>query len=215
MRKVRLRKTLICLSAGLLLLTPAALAAPPDKPANPAPPATDAKPPPAPAAPEHVETHHTIQLGQRKLDYRAVAETIALTDAKGTPMASVFTISYLADLAPGQTRPVAFFFNGGPGAAAVYLHLGAVGPRILEPDPTGAVPNPPPHLVDNPSTWLDFTDLVFVDPVGTGFSRGEGKDDNPGKPFWNVKADIELAGFGRSSVADQASALGRSGLSRG
>ncbi|HZK91209.1 MAG TPA: septum formation initiator [Stellaceae bacterium] len=141
--------------------------------------------------PARVETHHTIQFGQRSLDYRAAAETIALSDGKGNNTASVFTISYLTDPKPGQPRPVAFFFNGGPGAAAVFLHLGAVGPRIMEDTPTGAVPDPPVRIVDNPSTWLDFTDLVFVDPVGTGFSRGEGKDDNPNKPFLNVRGDID------------------------
>jgi len=188
-RAIGLRKT-ICLVVALLLLSLAGLAAQGDTPGNSNPPAPDAKPPALPP-PQHVETNHTIQLGQRKLDYRAIAETIALTDAKGTQTASVFTISYLADPAPGQSRPVAFFFNGGPGAAAVFLHLGTAGPRIMAPDPSGAVPGPPVRLIDNPSTWLDFTDLVFVDPVGTGFSRGEGKDDNPGKPFWNVKSDIE------------------------
>jgi carboxypeptidase C (cathepsin A) len=140
--------------------------------------------------PAHVETRHTIQLGQRNLDYRAVSETIALTDAKGDKTASIFTIAYLTEPQTGQTRPVTFLFNGGPGAASVFLHLGAAGPRIMEPVPTGAVPNPPVRIVDNPSTWLAFTDLVFVDPVGTGFSRGEGKDENPGKAFWNVHADI-------------------------
>ncbi|HWD57851.1 MAG TPA: septum formation initiator [Stellaceae bacterium] len=140
--------------------------------------------------PAHVETKHSIQLGQRSLDYRAVAETIALDNDKGDKTASIFTISYLVDPKPGQMRPVAFLFNGGPGAAAVFLQLGAVGPRIMEPVASGAVPNPPPHIVDNQSTWLDFTDLVFVDPVGTGFSRGAGKEDNPNKPFWNVKGDI-------------------------
>jgi carboxypeptidase C (cathepsin A) len=144
-----------------------------------------------PALPAHVETHHTIQLGQKSLDYRAIAETIQLTSAKGEKTASVFTIAYIADPKPGQTRPVAFFFNGGPGAASVFLHLGAVGPRIMAPVPAGTVPNPPVQIIDNPSTWLAFTDLVFVDPVGTGFSRGEGKDDNPSKPFFNVKSDIE------------------------
>jgi carboxypeptidase C (cathepsin A) len=156
------------------------------------PPARE--PPPAHSAPElpaRVETHHTIQLGQRSLDYRAVSETIALADAKGDKTASIFVTAYLVDPKPGQARPVAFLFNGGPGAASVFLHLGAVGPRIMKPTPSGAVPSPPVQIVDNPSTWLDFTDLVFVDPVGTGFSRGEGKDENPNKPFWNVKSDID------------------------
>src|SRR5215471_6220896 len=128
--------------------------------------ADDAKPPnresAPPTPPAHVETRHTIQLGQRSLDYRAVAETIQLSNAKGEKTASVFTIAYLTDAKPGQIRPVAFFFNGGPGAASVFLHLGVVGPRIMEPTPSGTVPNPPVRIVDNPSTWLDFADLVFV-----------------------------------------------------
>jgi carboxypeptidase C (cathepsin A) len=142
-----------------------------------------------------------------------------LTTPKGEPSASIFTVSYIAEpagaqpdparpvppqaapaqTAPAQTtpareRPVAFVFNGGPGASAVFLHLGALGPRILETPPTGAVPNPPFTLADNPHTWLAFTDLVFVDPVGTGYSRGvgkgNGKDDNPDKPFWEVRSDL-------------------------
>jgi carboxypeptidase C (cathepsin A) len=184
--------------AALLLLI---LAAPPadaqNRPA--APPATPAAPsppsPPVAAPPARVETRHTLTLGQRTLDYRAIAETIALHDQKGAETASVFTISYLLDPKPGQPRPVAFFFNGGPGAASVYLHLGAAGPRIMQTDANGAVPTPPVQLVDNPSTWLEFTDLVFVDPVGTGFSRAQNKpdakDENPNKPFYAVHADIE------------------------
>ena len=173
------------LAAGVLLAIAGTAVAAPD----------DAKsghdtPPPKPLdLPAHVETRHTIQLGQHSLDYRALSETIALTDSKGDKTASVFTIAYLTDPKPGQARPVTFLFNGGPGAASVFLHLGAVGPRIMES--AGTVPTPPVRIVDNPSTWLDFTDLVFVDPVGTGFSRGEGKDDNPGRQFWNVKSDIE------------------------
>jgi carboxypeptidase C (cathepsin A) len=183
MTAIRCRMRAIGLAAAAVLLLPAAAGADETR--------TSRAPKPGLDLPAHVETRHTIQLGQRSLDYRAVAETIALTDAKGDQTASVFTISYLAEPKPGQARPVTFLFNGGPGAAAVFLHLGAVGPRIMEDAPSGAVPNPPVRIVDNPSTWLDFTDLVFVDPVGTGFSRGEGKDDNPSKPFWNVRADIE------------------------
>jgi len=131
-----------------------------------------------------------MTLAGRPLDYRAIAETIGLTDIKGEPTASIYTVSYLADAPAGQRRPVAFVFNGGPGAASVFLHLGALGPRILDTPDTGAVPAPPYRLADNPSSWLAFTDLVFVDPVGTGFSRGKGKEDNPDKPFWNVSSDL-------------------------
>jgi len=153
--------------------------------------AVDQPPQPASPLPARVETRHTITLAGHPLDYRAVAETIGLTDRKGEPTASVYTISYLADTPAGPTRPVAFVFNGGPGAASVFLHLGALGPRILDTPASGAVPPPPVHLVDNPSTWLAFTDLVFIDPVGTGFSRGIGKQENPDKPFWNVRTDLD------------------------
>jgi len=144
--------------------------------------------------PARVATHHSMALGDGRLDYEAIAEPLPLTDAKGTMTASIFTVSYIADSGSGDNRPISFVFNGGPGAASVFLHLGALGPQILETSATGAVPRPPMHVVDNPATWLAFTDLVFVDPVGTGFSRGKGKEDNPDKPFWDVRADIASLG---------------------
>jgi carboxypeptidase C (cathepsin A) len=177
----------VALIVGMLLGLGTAAAAQDDaKPSREPPPAHT-----APELPARVETRHTIQLAQHSLDYRAISETIALSDAKGDKTASIFVTAYLVDPKPGQGRPVTFLFNGGPGAASVFLHMGAVGPRIMQPTSSGVVPNPPVQIVDNPTTWLDFTDLVFVDPVGTGFSRGEGKDENPNKPFWNVKGDIE------------------------
>src|SRR5207237_9681638 len=101
------------------------------------------------------------------LDDRAVAETIGLADRKGEATASVYTVSYLANPPAGQQRPVAFVFNGGPGAASVFLHLGALGPRILDTPASGAVPSPPVRLIDNPSTGPRFTDPVLVDPART------------------------------------------------
>ncbi len=144
--------------------------------------------------PGRVATHHAIMIGGAKLDYEAVAETLSVTDAKGATTASIFTTSYLADTAAGNQRPVSFVFNGGPGAASVFLNLGGLGPRIMETPESGAVPSPPVRLGDNPASWLAFTDLVFVDPVGTGFSRGKGKEENPDKPFWDVRADIASLG---------------------
>jgi carboxypeptidase C (cathepsin A) len=141
-----------------------------------------------------VATHHTMELNERRLDYEAVAETLPVTDAKGNTTASIFTVSYLTDGENGRARPVSFVFNGGPGAASVFLHLGALGPQILQTPESGAVPTPPVHLIDNSATWLRFTDLIFVDPVGTGFSRGKGKEENPDKPFWDVRADIASLG---------------------
>ncbi|MBV9201663.1 MAG: septum formation initiator [Alphaproteobacteria bacterium] len=145
--------------------------------------------------PARVATHHTMGLDGRRLDYEAVAETLPVTDGKGNTTASIFTVSYVTDGENGGgSRPVSFVFNGGPGAASVFLHLGALGPQILETPENGAAPTPPVRLVDNPSTWLGFSDLVFVDPVGTGFSRGKGKEDNPDKPFWDVHSDIASLG---------------------
>src|SRR6516164_11851568 len=140
--------------------------------------------------PPRVATHHSMTLGNRHIDYEAIAETLPLTDAKGEITATIFTVSYIADGEAAGGRPVSFVFNGGPGAASVFLHLGALGTMILQTPLDGAVPTPPGHLIDNEATWLDFTDLVFVDPVGTGFSRGKGKEENPDKPFWDVRADI-------------------------
>ncbi|MBO0735658.1 MAG: alpha/beta fold hydrolase [Alphaproteobacteria bacterium] len=144
--------------------------------------------------PARVATHHSLELAGHRLDYEAVAETLPVTDAKGHSAASIFTVSYVADSATAGQRPVTFVFNGGPGAASVFLHLGALGPKVLETPENGAVPSPPLHLADNQATWLGFSDLVFVDPVGTGFSRGTGKEENPDKPFWDVHADIASLG---------------------
>ncbi len=148
----------------------------------------------AAALPARVATRHTIAAGDHRLDYEAIAETLPLSNAKGEQTASIWTIAYVVDGAASKARPVSFVFNGGPGAASVFLHLGALGPRVLETPANGAAPDPPVRLIDNPSTWLSFTDLVFVDPVGTGFSRGFGKEDNPDRQFWNVSADLASLG---------------------
>ena len=174
---------LACVSGGIAAGWLYASAFADDRPASPA-----AEPP------ARVETRHKVTVASHSLEYRAIAETIGLTDQKGEPTASIFTVAYLAEPKTEERRPVAFVFNGGPGAASVFLHLGALGPRILETPPNGAVPPPPYTLVDNPSTWLAFTDLVFLDPVGTGFSRGKGKEENPDKPFWNVQGDVNSLG---------------------
>jgi carboxypeptidase C (cathepsin A) len=140
--------------------------------------------------PQRVQTHHILAVDGRNIDYEAVAEVLPLTDREGKTTASIFTVSYLAGAPGGGVRPVSFVFNGGPGAASVFLHLGGLGPKVLATPENGDAPNPPVRLVDNASTWLPFTDLVFVDPVGTGYSRGEGADKNPDQPFWNIEDDL-------------------------
>jgi carboxypeptidase C (cathepsin A) len=145
--------------------------------------AVSALPPPA-------VTHHSIEVNGHRTDYDAIAEALPLTDRKGAQTAQIFTISYLATGIGAGKRPVSFVFNGGPGAASVFLNLGALGPRIMEVPESGDAPSPPVRLIDNQSTWLPFTDLVFIDPVGTGYSRGEGGEKNPDQPFWDIENDI-------------------------
>ena len=127
--------------------------------------------PRAPAAPMQ-RREHTLALSGRTLSFKATAGTIKLTDAEsGAPQAEVAYVAYQLDGAPVAARPVTFVFNGGPGAVSVWLHLGALGPWRL-PMKDGALnPSAAPALVDNDDTWLDFTDLVFIDPPGTGYSR--------------------------------------------
>jgi carboxypeptidase C (cathepsin A) len=104
------------------------------------------------------------------LAYTAEAAWMALRDDDDEPVADIFSVSYTVDDA-GPARPVTFVFNGGPGASSAYLHVGALGPRRVGFDDQGMPLAPPTALVDNAESWLAFTDLIFVDPVGTGWSR--------------------------------------------
>jgi carboxypeptidase C (cathepsin A) len=171
-------------------------AAPPTPPAAQAG-ATEAKPAAKPEvkilqAPEGpVVTHHQIAVEGKTLKYTATVGTLPIRNADGETEAHIFFIAYTLDN-PGSKRPLMFSFNGGPGAASVWLHLGAIGPRRVKLLPEGGMPKPPFELEDNPYTWLDQTDLVFIDPVGTGYSRPEKKE--LGKKFWGVTGDIESVG---------------------
>ncbi|MCB8836928.1 S10 family peptidase [Aurantimonas sp. VKM B-3413] len=143
--------------------------------------------------PEASLSQHSLTLGDRTLSYQAEAATLPIRDGSGTTNAEMFYVSYTATPAD-RDRPVTFIFNGGPGAASAYLHIGAIGPRIVALDRDGSIPPPPARLVDNPDSWLAFTDLVFVDPVGTGYSRAA--DPKNDKDFWGVDADREtMAAF--------------------
>ncbi len=120
-------------------------------------------------APAGAETTARWTGGKKPLDYTATAKFLVLRK-KEKPSAEIFSVSYVAD-GGDKTRPVAFVFNGGPGASSAYLHMGAVGPQRVAFPPNGALPDLPTQLVQNESSWLALADLVFVDPVGTGFSR--------------------------------------------
>lgn len=133
-------------------------------------------------------TEKQINVGGRTLSYTATAGTFSLYDQTGERSAAIYYTAYTLKGADRATRPVTFAFNGGPGAASVFLNLGMAGPRVADFGPEGR-DGAAAKLVDNPDTWLTFTDLVFIDPVGTGWSRAAKADG--GKAFWNVNNDAQ------------------------
>lgn len=141
-----------------------------------------------PPFPEDRTVHQTMQLGGRVFKYDVTVGSLPVFDEKGKTIASVMFTAYTV---PGGNRPVTFALNGGPGASSVYLNLGALGPKRLQFGAAGDSPSDPPTLTDNAGTWLDFTDLVFIDPVGTGFSYAQVKEDEAKKRFYNPTADVE------------------------
>jgi carboxypeptidase C (cathepsin A) len=170
--------------------TPAAQS-PAETPAKPAAPAGEARKEAAEPAP--VVTHHEIHVGGKTLRYTATAGTMPLKNTDtGEVEAHIFFIAYTLDGQQAERRPLTFSFNGGPGSASVWLHLGAIGPRRVRMQPDGMMPAPPYQLVDNEHTWLDQTDLVFIDPVGTGYSRAVKRDQT--KKFLGLRGDIESVG---------------------
>lgn len=198
---------------GVFAVASIALAEPPPTPAPD--PAKDkpAEKKPDGDSPAPVVTAHTLTLpGGKTIAYHATAGYLTLRDLneprdsrpksdkedavdpiKGKPKAQVFFVAYTLDgVADAATRPIMFSFNGGPGASSVWLHLGALGPRRAQLTPLGEAPPPPYKVVDNESTWLDRTDLVFIDPVSTGYSRaaaGEGSNQ-----FHGYREDLASVG---------------------
>ena len=139
-----------------------------------------------------VVTHHEIHVGGRILHYTATTGYMPMRNEENNELeASIFFIAYTLDN-PAAKRPLMFSFNGGPGSASIWLHLGAIGPRRVKMLPDGGMPEPPFQLVDNEDTWLEQTDLVFIDPVGTGYSRAVKKE--LGKKFFSLKGDISSVG---------------------
>src|SRR5450759_1419314 len=131
----------------------------------------DAQKPAAPKEEPPIVTHHEIHVGGRVLHYTATTGYMPIRNEEGTEVeANIFFVAYSLDN-PAAKRPLMFSFNGCPGSASIWLHLGAIGPRRVKMLPDGGMPQPPFELVDNQDTWLDQTDLVFIDPVGTGYSR--------------------------------------------
>jgi carboxypeptidase C (cathepsin A) len=158
--------------------------APKDAPAAEKPADKTALPPlPADA---HVE--QSITLDGKPLRYTVTVGSLPVRDKDGKEAGDVVFTAYTVQ---GENRPVTFAFNGGPGASSVYLNFGAIGPKHLQAGNEGDSPSDPPTLTDNPGTWLDFTDLVFIDPIGTGFSRSLVPEAETKKMFYSTKPDIE------------------------
>jgi len=141
-----------------------------------------------------VVTKHELRLaGGRVLRYSVTTGFMPLKSDTGEVEARIFFMAYALERTGGpETRPLMFSFNGGPGSSSVWLHLGALGPKRVKMRADGAMPQPPYRLVDNDQTWLDDTDLVFIDPVGTGYSRPAKPE--LGKKYWGVQGDIESVG---------------------
>jgi carboxypeptidase C (cathepsin A) len=140
-----------------------------------------------------IVTRHEVVVGGRTIAYTATTGLLPLLGDSGEKEAEVFFIAYsLTPAADGEERPLMFSFNGGPGSSSVWLHMGALGPRRVKMLDDGSLPPPPYKMEDNPLTWLQHTDLVFIDPVGTGFSRPVKPDE--GKKYWNVQGDIASIG---------------------
>jgi carboxypeptidase C (cathepsin A) len=175
----------LCLAIGLIAV-PAAIRAQ-DPPTTQSGAKADAKTPPTPTE-EWSRTTHTITIGGKPIPYRSSAGTTLLTNDAGDPTGLLYSVAYTrTDVTDPSTRPVAFLYNGGPGSATMWLHMGAFGPRRVATTNGGFTPPAPYSLVDNTESLLDKTDLVFIDAMGTGYSRAAGKGEE--KDFYGVDED--------------------------
>ena len=145
--------------------------------------------PAAAADPQPAITRHSVTLGGRAIAYTAKAGTITLKNDAGEPIADVFSVAYTADGADARTRPVTFIWNGGPGSSSMWLHMGSYAPVRVDVPSNGVAPRPDAPLVPNADSLLDTSDLVFIDAIGTGYSRITGKGD--GKMFFGIDEDAK------------------------
>jgi carboxypeptidase C (cathepsin A) len=175
----------------ILLLAPvlgARQQAPAPPPSGAVEKATDKTADALPPLPPDARVAQTMQLAGKTLKYTAAVGTMPVYSADGSKKTGeVVYTSYVID---GPDRPVTFALNGGPGASSVYLNFGAIGPKHIPFGSEGDSASSPAGLTDNPGTWLDFTDLVFIDPIGTGFSRSLEASDQAKKDFFSTENDI-------------------------
>lgn len=182
--------------ALLATVSPSLLAQKDQTPPANGPKATDAGTPAArpanpdkmPPLPPDAHVAQSMQLDGKTLHYTVTVGTLPVRNKDGKETGEVVFTAYTVD---APDRPVTFALNGGPGASSVYLNFGAIGPKHLDIGNEGESPSDPPTLKDNPSTWLGFTDLVFIDPIGTGYSRSLVSADESKKEFYSTVPDIE------------------------
>lgn len=189
-----MRLTATLLSCGVLLLAaqafpaqePAPLQAVPkkDEPPDPTTPAKS----PSDGLPKPVVTQHEARINGKSIPYKVTTGLMPIRSAEGKTEAQIFFIAYTVENGSAR-RPLMFSFNGGPGSSSVWLHLGALGPKRVKIPSDARFPTPPFQLVDNEFSWLDKTDLVFIDPVGTGYSRPQTPE--LGKKFYGLRGDID------------------------
>ena len=179
-------------SLALILVSRAAgqtPSAPTPAPASPPVGAAAERFPAPPAVEKLQKTQHTIEINGRAIPYTATAGTLVLKKDDGKPTASMFFVAYTRDdMTDVARRPITFAFNGGPGAASIWLHMGALGPKRVLLGPKGEQPSPPYHLVDNEDSLIEFSDVVFIDPVTTGYSRNAPGEDP--KQFHGLEGDL-------------------------
>ncbi len=149
--------------------------------------------------PTEFVSEHSGRFNGESIEYTVTAGETYLRDKDGNPKASIFTFAYTKnDVDDDEARPVTFLWNGGPGSASLWLHMGSFGAtRVSVPSDASHSGAPPYPVLAAPETILDVTDLVFVDPVGTGFSRALGEHES--KEFWGLKEDaLSMAEFIRT-----------------
>lgn len=160
---------------------------------SPTQPAGRPQPTPTPQPEEPpVVSKHSIRVGVNTVNFTATSGMMPIKNREGEVEARMFFTSYVLDGSEGSRRPLTFSFNGGPGSASVWLHMGAIGPKRVKMNPDGSMPAPPYELEDNQATWLTQSDLVFIDPVGTGYSRAARPELS--QKFFGLQGDIESVG---------------------
>jgi carboxypeptidase C (cathepsin A) len=182
-----MRRLLYLLLGTSLVLSPCTTLLAKDAPAEKAT-ASEDEDVQAPTTENAVRTKHSVSIGGRSIAYTATAGTLIIRDEKGQPQANVFYVAYTVDGGKAEQRPVTFLYNGGPGSSSMWLHMGSFGPMRIETASPAATAPAPYKLIPNNDSLLDKTDLVFIDAVGTGYSRPVGKAE--GKDFWGVDQDI-------------------------